>query len=119
MIFVSFFAGSFYLEYPRHRKLISINKRHTGKTNKEFNMRHDWNSLLSHDESLLFKHYSKEMFPHADVLVKYLDDYTKKLGLNVQYNTDIRNVRREVIDLETKEHIFRMRDLHDNQYTCS
>ena len=40
-----------------------------GKTNKEFNMRHDWNSLISDDESLLMKHYSKEFFPHADDLV--------------------------------------------------
>lgn len=45
-------SGTFFQYYPRHRKLISINKRHTGKTNKEFNLRHDWNSLLSDDESL-------------------------------------------------------------------
>ncbi len=45
-------SGAFFVHYPRHRKLISINKRHTGKTNKEFNLRHDWNSLLSDDESL-------------------------------------------------------------------
>ncbi|CAG2231158.1 FAD-dependent oxidoreductase domain-containing protein 2 [Mytilus edulis] len=77
-------SGSFYSTYPRHRTLISINKRHTGKTNKEFNLRYDWNSLLSDDESLLFRHYSKDMFPHADVLVKYLEDYTEKLNINVQ-----------------------------------
>ena len=52
-------TGSFFDTYPRHDRLISINKRHTGKTNKEFNMRHDWNSLLSHDESLQIRHYSK------------------------------------------------------------
>ena len=52
-------TGSFFDTYPRHDRLISINKRHTGKTNKEFNMRHDWNSLLSHDESLQMRHYSK------------------------------------------------------------
>lgn len=45
--------GSFFTRYPRHRKLISINKRHTGKANAEFNLRHDWNSLLSHDPRLL------------------------------------------------------------------
>ena len=48
-------SGAFFTRYPRHRKLISINKRHTGKTNKEFNLRHDWNSLLSDDESLQMK----------------------------------------------------------------
>ena len=45
--------GSFFTRYPRHDKLISINKRFTGKTNKEFNMRHDWNSLLSDDGNSL------------------------------------------------------------------
>ena len=38
--------GSFYESYPRHRKLISINKRFTGRADAMFNMRHDWNSLL-------------------------------------------------------------------------
>lgn len=50
--------GSFFTRYPRHRKLLSINKRYTGKANAEFNLRHDWNSLLSHDPRLLFRHYS-------------------------------------------------------------
>ena len=40
-----------------------------GKTNKEFNLRHDWNSLISHDETLRMTRYSKEFFPQADVLV--------------------------------------------------
>lgn len=43
-----------------------------GKTNKEFNMRHDWNSLLSDDESLLMTRYSKKFFPDADDLVRLL-----------------------------------------------
>lgn len=107
-----FWTGSFYLQYPRHRKLISINKRNTGKTNKEFNMRHDWNSLLSHDDSLLMRYYSKELFPHADVLVKYLNDYKEKLGIKVQYNTEIRNIER-------KENQFTMDDGNGQKYTCS
>ena len=32
----------------------------TGATNKEFNFRHDWNSLISDDESLMMRHYSKD-----------------------------------------------------------
>ena len=32
-------------------------------------MRHDWNSLLSDDESLKFTRYSKKFFPPADTLV--------------------------------------------------
>lgn len=45
----------------------------SGKTNKEFNMRHDWNSLLSDDESLLMTRYSKKFFPDADDLVSDQD----------------------------------------------
>jgi len=45
--FVYVDVGSFFERYPRHDQLISINKRHTGKTNVEFNMRHDWNSLVT------------------------------------------------------------------------
>ena len=70
-----FVTGNFFTKYPRHRKLISINKRHTSHLNPEFNLRHDWNSLLSHDPELLMTKYSKKMFPPADDLVKYLHDY--------------------------------------------
>jgi hypothetical protein len=35
-------AGSFFRRYPVERKLISINKRFTGRTDPEFNLRHDW-----------------------------------------------------------------------------
>ncbi|KAJ7382594.1 FAD-dependent oxidoreductase domain-containing protein 2 [Desmophyllum pertusum] len=108
-------AGAFYVKYPRHRKLISINKRHTGKTNKEFNMRHDWNSLLSDDESLLMTRYSKQFFPDADILVKYLNDYATKLKLKVQYNTNIQLVSRQG---EGEEALFHLKDQNGTQYTC-
>ena len=62
--------GSFYTRYPRHRTLISINKRFTGSTNHEFNLRHDWNSLISNNRSLELRHYSKEYFPAADTYVR-------------------------------------------------
>ena len=39
-------VGSFLVKYPRHGVLISLNKRNTGRDRPEFNMRHDWNSLL-------------------------------------------------------------------------
>ena len=62
-------VGSFFTRYPRHRTLISINKRFTGTTNYEFNMRHDWNSLICNNRSLEMRHYSKEYFPGADTYV--------------------------------------------------
>src|SRR5215204_6280386 len=46
--------GTFFRTFPRHRKLISINKPHTGEADPERNLRMDWNSLLSDDPDLLF-----------------------------------------------------------------
>ena len=40
-------AGAFFARYPRHRTLLSLNKRFNGFPEAEFNLRHDWNSLLS------------------------------------------------------------------------
>lgn len=76
-------TGAFFVKHPRHRKLISINKRYTGKTNKEFNLRHDWNSLISDDDSLLMKYYSDDFFPPADTYVAYLNQFYNRLKLKV------------------------------------
>ena len=35
-------AGSYFKTFPVHRKLISLNKRRTGRSDSEFNLRHDW-----------------------------------------------------------------------------
>lgn len=48
-----------------------LSARFSGSTNKEFSFRHDWNSLISDDESLQMKHYTKDYFPHADVYVSF------------------------------------------------
>lgn len=61
------FIGSFFERYPRHRVLISINKRSTGRRNREFNSRHDWNSLLNDDPRLQFARYSQDFFPQVSV----------------------------------------------------
>ncbi|XP_013388556.1 FAD-dependent oxidoreductase domain-containing protein 2 [Lingula anatina] len=106
-------SGSFFTKYPRHDMVISLNKRNTGRSNKEYNLRHDWNSLISHDESLQVRHYSKVMFPHREVLVKYLDDYQRKLGINVQYNVDVHNIRKH-----SDTGLFSMEDQRGNAYSC-
>ena len=63
-------AGQTFRRFPRHRKLISINKRNTGRSDRTFNERHDWNSLLSDDPDLRFPGaYSEDYWPHADDLV--------------------------------------------------
>eukprot|EP00466_Bigelowiella_natans_P005854 jgi/Bigna1/78919/fgenesh1_pg.58_\ len=48
--------ASTFRKYPRHGRLISINKRYTGrnssesKANREYNLRHDWHSFLTATE---------------------------------------------------------------------
>ncbi len=82
-------AGTFFKTKPVHRKLISINKVHTGYEDTEINLRWDWNSLLSDDDKMLYKEYSKEYFPPADGMVDYLRDFARHFELNVRYNTDV------------------------------
>ncbi|XP_077526357.1 FAD-dependent oxidoreductase domain-containing protein 2-like [Haemaphysalis longicornis] len=110
-------TGHFFSVYPRHRRLISINKRHTGRQNAEYNLRHDWNSLISDQPSLLFKHFSSDYFPHADVMVKYLDEYRRKLDLRVQFDTEVRNVRRLTKATPTG-HNFELADQRGDGYLC-
>ena len=65
--------GQFFRRYPRHRNLISINKRHTGRggdsLSLEHNLRHDWHSLLTgvnsgevHEE-ILFGQLTDDFYP--------------------------------------------------------
>ncbi|MGA4726157.1 NAD(P)-binding domain-containing protein [Micromonospora taraxaci] len=82
--------GTFFETYPRHRQLISINKVWTGSDDPEFNLRSDWNSLLTDDPALLFKNYSTRYFPAADDLVRYLADFAR--GLRVRYDTRVTSV---------------------------
>ncbi|MEW8026931.1 MAG: NAD(P)-binding domain-containing protein [Candidatus Thiodiazotropha sp.] len=86
--------GTFFKRFPRHRTLISANKIYTGYTDKVRNLRWDWNSLISDDDSLLFKNYSKDYFPNADVMVKYLAEYADRLNLTVQYLRRVKKISR-------------------------
>lgn len=89
-------AGSFFEQHPRHRTLLSINKVHTGRDEPEFNMRHDWNSLLTHpDEPFLFKNYSREYFPQADALVSYLNDFRDRFALRTRFGFDVTRIHSE------------------------
>ncbi|NGO09274.1 NAD(P)-binding domain-containing protein [Streptomyces sp. HC44] len=86
--------GTFFRTFPRHRKLISINKIYNGTSDPELNLRMDWNSLLSPDPQLLFTRYSKRYFPHADDLVRYLADFAEAFKLDVAYDTRAVRIRR-------------------------
>lgn len=72
-------AGSFYSKFPVHRRLISLNKRNTGRDNVEFNMRHDWNSLLGSDVAPMTNR-TKERWPSADTLVQYLHEFAAPIA---------------------------------------
>jgi thioredoxin reductase len=80
-------AGTFFKRFPRHRTLISSNKVYTGYDDKERNLRWDWNSLLCDKDELLFAKYSKEYFPPADEMVRYLTDFAEAYKLNIRYQT--------------------------------
>ena len=116
--------GSFFEQYPRHDQLISINKRHTGKTNVEFNLRHDWNSLITDvdDEEApqRFSAYSKQMFPQRQQLISYLNDFASKSHLKVLYNTDISNITRVTHDVSSSsdDAKFTMIDQRRQVYNC-
>jgi thioredoxin reductase len=86
--------GTFFRTYPRHRELISSNKRYTGCSDPEFNLRMDWNSLLSDDPTLRFSHYSERYFPPADDMVPYLGDFAAAFHLRIKYDTRVARVNR-------------------------
>ncbi len=88
-------AGSFFATQPRHRKLISINKKNNFFEEEEFNWRHDWNSLLSDEPSMRFTCYSDELFPSADTMYQYLQDYAAHFQLNIAYGTNVSRISRD------------------------
>ena len=87
----------FFRRYPRHRRLISLNKVHTMSTDPEIRLRWDWNSLLTDSgaaDEPRFPDYSDEYFPHADDLVRYLADFQQRHGLAVRYGAEVVRIER-------------------------
>lgn len=102
--------GTSFKQFPRHRQLISINKRYTGYDDPEKNMRWDWNSLLSDNNDLQFTDYSKDYFPNASTLVQYLGDFANRFKLNIEYETRVVSI--------TKDGTFKVTDDRGNVYSC-
>ena len=88
-------AGGFFDVQPRHRRLLSINRRFNLFPEEDFNLRHDWNSLLSDDPGLKFGAYSKELFPHADDLARYLRDFAAPLAEHIRYGSRVDHISRD------------------------
>lgn len=100
--------GTFFRTFPRHRQLISNNKLHTGCNDPEFNLRMDWNSLLSDDPRLLFTRYTERYFPPADEMVRYLTDFAAASRLQIQYDTRVVRI--------TRNGAFKVTDQHGRAY---
>eukprot|EP00928_Gymnodinium_smaydae_P079263 TRINITY_DN63233_c0_g1_i1.p1 TRINITY_DN63233_c0_g1~~TRINITY_DN63233_c0_g1_i1.p1 ORF type:complete len:725 (-),score=72.26 TRINITY_DN63233_c0_g1_i1:39-2168(-) len=110
-------AGSFFSSLagrglPKHRRLISFNKRTTGSSDPEFNMRHDWNSLLGTHVSPMTNR-SRDLFPLADVLADYIHDFA---GVQIEagrisFGVDvvsIRAVKQEAAVSGALDHLFQV-----------
>ena len=103
--------ASSFTKFPRHRTLISNNKLFTGSDDAEFNMRHDWNSLLCDDDDFRLKNYDKKYFPCADSFVSYMTDFVGRYDINVRYSTNVVE-----IDRQGKHYI--LRDDNDTSISC-
>jgi len=106
--------GSFFDKYPHSSKLISINKKNTGNDNKDFNLRHDWNSLLSEDEDLLFTKYSKEYYPDKEDIIKYFNDFSKINKIKIEYNSEVLKINKN----ENKYYIDVSKNNNKDVYIC-
>ncbi len=87
--------GTFFRTFPRHRRLISINKPHTGWDDPEINLRMDWNSLLSDDPGLLFTRRTEAYFPAAEDMVEYLEDFAAASPLRIEYGARVTEIARD------------------------
>lgn len=85
--------SAFLRHFPRHRQFISINKVHTGLSNPETRLRHDWNSLLN-DEAVLFKDWSRKYFPSADDFISYAETFAAPLAEHITCNADVRKIEK-------------------------
>lgn len=102
--------GAFFERFPRHRKLISVNKVYTGHDDRELNMRWDWNSLMGDDDAPLFKDYTDRYYPPADTMVEYLADFAAHHKLKIDYNTRVAHI--------TRDGVFRIVDAEGQARTC-
>lgn len=117
-------GGNFFKNYPKHRRLISVNKVYCTRDKEiptiENTLRYDWNSLLQHDSVdldsyLFFSKYTEDYYPSADILVEYLNDYITQYKLNIQKNTT-------VLHVDKIDNIFRIHCVYQNTqitYYCN
>lgn len=86
--------GAFFEKFPRHEKLLSINKVHTGYQDRNHRLRYDWNSLICDDPTFGMTEYAEEYFPNARLYAQYLQDFAQRFQLNILTNTRVQQVER-------------------------
>ena len=87
-------CASFFGKYPHTKKLISINKIHTGSTNSDFNLRHDWNSLLNADGATLGD-YDTDLYPSSANLHRYLNNIALKFKLCIKFDARVTSIKHD------------------------
>ena len=80
---------SFFDRYPVSRKLLSLNKAHTGTADEDFNLRYDWHSLLGEPGVASVPSRTDDLYPQADVVAEYLRDYARKQEQNIRYRHEV------------------------------
>ena len=87
-------VAAFFAKFPRHRRLISINKPHTGFEDPETNLRWDWHSLLEDDLKQRFTRRCNEYFPRADKYVAYLQDFAERNAIDIVTGAKVVSITR-------------------------
>ncbi|PXY22283.1 NAD(P)-binding domain-containing protein [Prauserella muralis] len=87
-------AGGFFERFPRHGTLLSLNKRHNYFGEPEYNLRHDWNSLLCDEPGLRFGDFSAELYPRAGDLATYLRTFAARTRLRIHFGTRVVRIGR-------------------------
>jgi thioredoxin reductase len=74
---------SFFNEFPRQRRFISINKgRH---------LRYDWNSFISSNPKIL-RDYSEKLYPDADSYLEYVREFSK--DFKFKFNFEVKSIKK-------------------------
>jgi thioredoxin reductase len=104
--------GSFWRRYPRHRRLISFNRVHSIYADPELQLRWDWNSLLTDGYEAPFRDYSQRLYPHAEEMQRYLQDFAQRYALRVRSSSPVTEVSRQA------DGAFRVRTGSGEVYRC-
>ncbi len=87
-------VASFFRTLPRTRTLISFNKVHSIYDDPEVLLRWDWNSLLTDDYGQPFREFSRDLYPDADDLVRYLEAFAERGGFAIETGARVERVAR-------------------------